>query len=235
MTTTTNSIIFKATKEGLIILLDPDLAFEALCEDLAHKVKQSKNFFGDTKTTISFKGREITSKEETHLVNIIRKESDLEIVLGSISLPKPPTAKALKPKEKEREKPKQKLRSPFPTNLSELTATSANHNDTKFREGSVRSGQIERYTGSIVIMGDVNPGAEVRAYGNVIVLGAIKGLVHAGYPASYDCYIAALEINTAQIRIADLITYISPENVHNTAMPSKVYTQDKRIVIEPIR
>ena len=225
-----NTIVFKATKDGLIILLDETIPFEELKSNLSQKVIDSKNFFGDTKTNIFFKGRELNTDEENTLVEIISKESNLDISLAKTMPEKPtPTAKPQKAK------PPQKVKSPFPSNLKELTAISSARNDTLFHTGSVRSGQVLRYQGSIVIMGDVNPGGEVIAYGNIIVLGSIKGLVHAGYPRSYDCYIAALEIGIAQIRIADHIVYISAENLHNTSMPSKVYTKEKRIMIEPIR
>ncbi len=51
---------------------------------------------------------------------------------------------------------------------------------TKFLRKTVRGGQAINYTGNIVIIGDVNPGAEIYAAGNVLVLGALKGHVHAG-------------------------------------------------------
>lgn len=246
---TETNIVFKATKNGLVILLNKNLSFEELQQALSEKIESSKNFFGDTKTTVSFKGRDLTPEEEEKLVTTISSVSNLEITLlkNIKKEAKEIKEQAKEPKEKShlkslfspnREKKVtngQKVNSPFPTNLRELTAISSNLNETLFHTGSVRSGQILRHTGSIVIMGDVNPGAEVIAYGNIIILGVIKGLVHAGYPSSYDCYIAGLEINLAQIRIADLITYVSAENVHNTSMPTKIYTKDKQIYIEPIR
>ena len=52
--------------------------------------------------------------------------------------------------------------------------------ETKFVQHSLRSGQKEEYPGSLVICGDVNAGAEVIAGGNIMILGALRGLAHAG-------------------------------------------------------
>ncbi len=52
--------------------------------------------------------------------------------------------------------------------------------ETKFVQNSLRSGQRQEYPGSIVICGDVNAGAEVIAGGNIMILGALRGLAHAG-------------------------------------------------------
>ena len=52
--------------------------------------------------------------------------------------------------------------------------------ETKFHRGAVRSGQKLEFEGSIVIMGDVNDGAEVIAGDNIVILGALRGLAHAG-------------------------------------------------------
>ena len=52
--------------------------------------------------------------------------------------------------------------------------------ETKFIQNSLRSGQRQEYSGSIVICGDVNAGAEVIAGGNIMILGSLRGLAHAG-------------------------------------------------------
>ena len=58
--------------------------------------------------------------------------------------------------------------------------TNTDISETKFVQNSIRSGQKEEYAGSIVICGDVNPGAEVIAGGNIMVLGTLRGVAHAG-------------------------------------------------------
>lgn len=69
----------------------------------------------------------------------------------------------------------------------------------------VRAGFRGEYRGSVVILGDVNPGAEIVAGGDVIVMGALRGVVHAGYGGNADAIVWARPIASAQIRIGDAV------------------------------
>ena len=77
--------------------------------------------------------------------------------------------------------------------------------NTKFYYGSLRSGQKLEYNGSIVVVGDVNSGAEVFALGNIAVLGSLRGIAHAGASGNIKAVISATEINTPQLRIANIV------------------------------
>lgn len=77
--------------------------------------------------------------------------------------------------------------------------------ETKFILNSLRSGQREEYPGSMVICGDVNSGAEIIAGGNIMVLGALRGLAHAGANGNVMAMISANFIDVTQIRIANLV------------------------------
>jgi septum site-determining protein MinC len=70
---------------------------------------------------------------------------------------------------------------------------------------SLRSGQVEEYSGSIVIIGDVNAGGEVIAGGNIAIIGALRGLAHAGAGGNTKALITANSIDSTQIRIANLV------------------------------
>ncbi|MHB1043636.1 MAG: septum site-determining protein MinC [Eubacteriales bacterium] len=71
---------------------------------------------------------------------------------------------------------------------------------------TLRSGQSIRYSGNVVILGDVNPGAEVVATGNVIVMGALRGVVHAGANGDEKAVVMAFRLKPTQLRIANHIT-----------------------------
>ena len=103
--------------------------------------------------------------------------------------------------------------------------------ETKFHRGSLRSGQRMESEGSLVIIGDVNSGAEVMASDNIIVLGALRGLAHAGAKGNKQAIIAAGLIDTVQIRIANIVKEIDrdEEPMHKQAYVSVV---DDNIVIE---
>jgi septum site-determining protein MinC len=72
-------------------------------------------------------------------------------------------------------------------------------------EGALRSGQVVRFEGDVVVFGDVNPGAEIIATGNVLVLGALKGLVHAGSDGDERAVILSFEMVPTQLRIGSRI------------------------------
>ena len=80
---------------------------------------------------------------------------------------------------------------------------------TKFYRGTMRSGNQINFKGNVVVMGDVNPGAEIIATGNVLVTGIIKGTIHAGCRGNRNAIVTARGIYPTQLRIADLIT-VSP-------------------------
>ena len=82
---------------------------------------------------------------------------------------------------------------------------------TKFYRGTMRSGNQINYKGNVVVMGDVNPGAEIIATGNIVVTGMLKGTVHAGCKGNRNAIVSAKGIYPTQLRIADLIT-VSPED-----------------------
>ena len=77
--------------------------------------------------------------------------------------------------------------------------------ETKFVQNSLRSGQKEEYQGSIVICGDVNAGAEIIAGGNIMIMGTLRGLAHAGANGNTKAIISANIIDVTQIRIANLV------------------------------
>lgn len=102
---------------------------------------------------------------------------------------------------------------------------------TLVRRGPLRSGQVIRYRGNVVILGDVNPGAQVVATGDVIVLGALRGLAHAGADGSRTAVVAALRLCPTQLRIADLIRR-SPEGDRGRPQPELARVRDGEIVVE---
>ncbi len=105
--------------------------------------------------------------------------------------------------------------------------------ETIFYTGTVRSGMNLKSEGHLVVKGDVNPGAEISASGNIVVLGALKGIVHAGTGGDRSAYVAALQLSPTQIRIADIITR-APDDAVETTAPEYAYIKDDRIYIDDI-
>lgn len=97
---------------------------------------------------------------------------------------------------------------------------------------TLRSGQTIRYAGHVIVMGDVNPGAEIVAAGDVMVWGRLKGVVHAGASGDDNAVVCALGLTPTQLRIGKHIAR-SPDELNRTPRgPEVARVRDGRIVIE---
>ena len=80
-----------------------------------------------------------------------------------------------------------------------------------FLERTLRSGHKVSFPGHIIVLGDVNPGAELIAGGNIIVWGRLLGVVHAGAGGDEGAVVCALDLSPTQLRIADKISVSPPQ------------------------
>ena len=103
---------------------------------------------------------------------------------------------------------------------------------TKFIRKTIRSGQLINYPGNIVIIGDINSGAEVVAKGNIVVLGSIKGQVKAGIGGNDKSIIAAFSLQPEVLQINEILT-IAPEDGIKPSYPEVAKIKDGAIVVEP--
>lgn len=103
--------------------------------------------------------------------------------------------------------------------------------ETKFYKGSLRSGQKIEFEGSLVIIGDVNAGAEVLAEDNVVVLGILRGMAHAGAKGNKEAIIAAASIESAQIRIADIVKEIEKNDESEEEIKTYAFVEENEIIL----
>lgn len=209
---TDNSVVFKANKNGIIIMLDEQISYDNLKDHFRKKLLLARDFFGNCNTSISFKGRDLSEPEEEELLDIIFKETGLSIsYVGDLVKN---TKSSLAKKE-----------------------FNPNENLTHFHKGSIRSGQSILFDGSVVVVGDINPGGLISAKGNVIVLGKLKGFVHAGSSGDDNCFVSAFLMQPTQLRIGNLFSYIPKEITNKNKNkkkiePSYAYVLDGKIYIE---
>ncbi len=213
-----NSVIIKGNKYGITVILDKDLPFEELKEAVAAKFRESTKFFGDAQMAASFEGRKLSEKEEREILDVIAENSDFRIIC------------VLDTDQEKEEMFKKSLNA----RLCELSSQSG-----QFYKGTLRSGQVLEAESSIVVMGDVNPGAKVISKGNVIVLGALKGTVYAGAAGSETSFVAALEMNPMQIRIGDVVARSNDEQTKAKAKKVEkeakiAYVDEGYIYMEPL-
>jgi septum site-determining protein MinC len=99
---------------------------------------------------------------------------------------------------------------------------------------TLRSGRAVRHAGPVFVIGDVNPGAEIHAEGDVVIWGKLRGLVHAGSAGDAEAVVCALDLNPTQLRIADKIT-VPPKDPRRQAIPEMAVIRAQQIVAEPWR
>jgi septum site-determining protein MinC len=247
-------VILKGRANGIDVLLNEDAEFPQIKSSLRGKVINAKDFFEGASTNVAFKGRRLTDGEERELLDIILAETALGVDFlegegykKTHAKPKPKAKAKAKPAPKPASKPVPKPESvPEPVAAVPVTEKAVepapSHNqhveqNTIFYRHGLRSGQSIRFPGSVVVTGDVNPGSEIVAHGNVIVLGALKGMVHAGAAGDESCFVSALSMQPIQLRIAGVITYIAPpakearKQDKQERKPSVAYIQDGQVYI----
>ncbi len=97
---------------------------------------------------------------------------------------------------------------------------------------TIRSGQRVFYPGNVVVLGDVNPGGEIVAGGNIIVMGAFRGVAHAGAMGDKKAIVAALRLEPSQLRIAGYITRAPEGDFSTLRQPEIARVQDGVVIIE---
>jgi septum site-determining protein MinC len=102
--------------------------------------------------------------------------------------------------------------------------------DPLYLETTLRSGTEICHPGSVIIVGDLNPGSSIVADGDIVIWGRLRGTVHAGAQGNRRCRIMALQMEATQLRIADQIArapkppaesypevaYVTPEGIRLT-------------------
>lgn len=212
------NITFKGTVNGLTIIFREEDDFNSILNQLEVKVKAAGKFFKGATLSVVYKGKNLSQQEEDLVFELLSKKSGANILnISRESIDTSDHTVQYQP-------PKLKINDHFFKGIDQGPA--------KFHKGTIRSGQLIRYEGNIVIIGDVNPGGEVVANGNVIVFGTLKGMVHAGADGNKDAIIAALNLQPTQLRIADVITR-SPDEAGNVSgvNPEIAYVKDDKVFI----
>ncbi|AFZ56512.1 septum site-determining protein MinC [Anabaena cylindrica FACHB-243] len=114
-------------------------------------------------------------------------------------------------------------------NADSQATTSKPQADALYLEMTVRSGGEIRHPGTVIILGDINPGGIVVADGDILVWGRLRGVAHAGAGGNRDCLIMALQMEPTQLRIADAVAR-APEK-----SPSQFFAEVAHITPAGIR
>lgn len=104
--------------------------------------------------------------------------------------------------------------------------------ELSIHQGTVRSGDHRHAVGSLLVLGDVNPGGQVSATGHVMVWGRLRGIAHAGRSGDQTACIVALHLHPLQLRIADQVAR-GPEEAPPPGLAEKAHLVNGRIQIDP--
>lgn len=201
-----NSVSINLRTDEVVIKIDDNAKQEDVIEELDKKMKDLKKMYQDEKTPIRVTGKILTNKELEEIREIIKSKIDVEI----------------------------KFDTPTTLGLHSITRSykkDVGTSETIFHKGSLRSGQRLEVEGSLVIIGDVNAGAEVIAADNIAVIGTLRGLAHAGAKGNKEAIIAASTLDAVQIRISNIVKEfdMNEEYVYDNAY---IYADGDQIVIE---
>jgi septum site-determining protein MinC len=211
----------KGIKEGLLITLG-DGEWPSLREGLVRHIQEKQNFFKGAKVALDVGNQTLHAKEIMDLRDIL---SDHEVTLWAIlsnSSVTEQTAKTLGLSTRLASTHPESSGKPFDTLFSGESAILV--------QKTLRSGYQVAHQGHIVVIGDVNPGAEVIATGSVVVWGRLRGVVHAGAEGDETAVVCALDLNPTQLRIASYVA-VTPGR-KGKPQPEYAYIHEGQIIAE---
>ncbi|OUP83082.1 septum formation inhibitor [Lachnoclostridium sp. An169] len=208
-------VTIRSSRYGMDIQLDPDVPFLELTEALNRKFSDSSKFFKGARMAVSFSGRTLSRTEEARILKIISDTTDIEVVC------------IIEKNEKNELMYK---------SVVEQTLSNIQKKEGQFYRGTLRRRQILESDSSIVILGDVEPGARVAAKGNIVIVGALYGSVHAGASGDRNAFIVALSMQPKQLMIGDIEAkrQIIYQESLNISGPKIAVIDGKRIYLDPL-
>lgn len=200
-----DGIVLKGNREGLnvVISINNFRDFDEMLEVLIEKLSKGKRFYKGATLRITISLKEISDRNLRRLKDILFDEFLIKDCIF----------------EDFEEK-------------SSKVFNGIYEGRTKFLRRTIRSGQIVNYSGNIVIIGDVNPGSQVYAAGNIIVFGVLRGEVHAGINGNERAIIAAFKLEPEILQISKRISR-SPDNDEKPSYPEVAKLKGNSIIVEP--
>lgn len=172
-------VTIKGTKDGLTLHLDDTCSFSELITDLEDKLAMNQRQDHDAPIVpvhVKIGNRYLTRDQDEEIRTIIRNKKHL--VVDGIESNVISKQEAIEMKKE-----------------MEIVSVAR----------IVRSGQVLKVEGDLMLIGDVNPGGTVIADGNIFILGSLRGIAHAGYNGRGDAIITASIMKPTQLRISDIM------------------------------
>ena len=208
-------VTIRSSRYGLDIELDPEEDFDSLLEILTGKFRSSARFFKDAKMALSFSGRSLTRTEEEKILQVISENTQIDILC------------VVEQNDKNE---------PMYRSIVEQTLSDISKREGQFYRGTLGKREILESESSSVILGAVELGARVIAKGNVVIVGALYGAVHAGASGDRDAFVVALSMQPKQLCIGDIeakrqIIYQESLSIKG---PKIAVVDGRRIYLDPL-
>lgn len=213
----------KGVRDGLLITL-PEGEWEQIQATLLSTIAGQAEFFRGARLALQVDQRELGASELGGLRAALGEHDvTLWAILTTCDATHSAAADLGLAHEIVEPTQEQELESPLETRLQGEEAV--------LIERTLRSGHSIRHAGHVIVLGDVNPGAEIIAGGHIVVWGRLRGTVHAGAAGDQRASICALDLSPTQLRIADQIA-VSPGE-REKARPEIARIKDGQLVAEP--
>ena len=201
-----NRVSINLRTDEVLIKIDDNATQREIILELTKKLKELKKMYQSEKTPIRVTGKILTNKEIEEIEKAIKSKIDVKV---SFDTPKTLGLHSIKRSYKK----------------------DVGTSETTFHKGSLRSGQKIEVEGSIVIIGDVNAGAEVIAADNIAIIGTLRGLDHAGAKGNKEALITASTLDAVQLRISNIVKELdmNEEFVYDNAY---IYVDGDEIIID---
>lgn len=174
-------ITIRGTKDGLVMKLDEQMGYSELLHEIEQKLTE-EGFDGQAEMTIQLGHRYLTNEQKKDLIQLIEQGQKIRIT---------------------------KVQSEVMT-VEECNQRLIEKQSETY-VGIVRSGQVVRAQGDLVVIGDINPNGRVIAGGNIYVLGRLKGIAHAGANGNRTAVIAASWLEATHLQIDDVLETMTDE------------------------
>ena len=215
-------IAIKGTRSGLLLTLEPETPFGDLLGALADRLAEAPSFFRGAALTVDTTRRHLRVSERIQLENLLAHYQMSVRPLEKVAEVVQETKTVTLPLEESSYETEAELQAQKDPRESE---------DTLFLRRTIRSGQAIHHTSNVVVLGDVNPGAEIVAGGDILVWGVLRGMVHAGYPDNEQAIVCSLQLSPVQLRIAHLLSR-PPEGFAAQPRPEVAVIKQGQIIVE---
>ena len=196
----TNSLVqIKGLRDGLLVSLD-DAPWEEQRAALMSQVDAQPAFFQGARLALDVTSQILRVNE---MVELRDQLSERGIFLWAVISESPTTEQTAQLLGLAT-----RVSKPRPEETRQFSVEDLGEETALFLNRTLRSGTRIEFAGHVVVLGDVNPGAEIVADGNVIIWGRLRGMVHAGVKGNRKAVICALDLSPTQLRIADEVSAV---------------------------